>query len=88
MWTPEEAIESCNQIGYPVMLKASWGGGGKGIRKVHSDDEVRQVFKQIQGEVRLYSPHSPSRPWLQLTPKQCRWTYAAWHVASAAVGSV
>lgn len=34
------------------MLKASWGGGGKGIRKVHSDDEVRQVFKQIQGEVR------------------------------------
>ena len=34
------------------MLKASWGGGGKGIRKVHNNDEVRQVFKQIQGEVR------------------------------------
>jgi hypothetical protein len=29
-----EAIECCNRIGYPVMLKASWGGGGKGIRKV------------------------------------------------------
>jgi acetyl-CoA carboxylase/biotin carboxylase 1 len=52
VWTPEEAIKSCQQIGYPVMLKASWGGGGKGIRKVHSDEEVRQVFKQIQGEVR------------------------------------
>lgn len=51
VWTPEEAIKSCQKIGYPVMLKASWGGGGKGIRKVHSDDEVRQVFKQIQGEV-------------------------------------
>ena len=49
------AIESCQRIGYPVMLKASWGGGGKGIRKVHSDDEVRQVFKQVQGEV----PGSP-----------------------------
>ncbi len=51
----EDAIESCNRIGYPIMLKASWGGGGKGIRKVHSDDEVRAVFKQIQGEV----PGSP-----------------------------
>jgi hypothetical protein len=48
----DEAIESCQRIGYPIMLKASWGGGGKGIRKVHNDDEVRQVFKQIQGEVR------------------------------------
>jgi hypothetical protein len=47
----DEAIESCQRIGYPIMLKASWGGGGKGIRKVHNDDEVRQVFKQIQGEV-------------------------------------
>lgn len=34
------------------MLKASWGGGGKGIRKVQSDEDVRAVFKQIQGEVR------------------------------------
>ncbi|KIY93907.1 biotin carboxylase [Monoraphidium neglectum] len=51
----EEAIESCNRIGYPIMLKASWGGGGKGIRKVQGDEDVRAVFKQIQGEV----PGSP-----------------------------
>jgi Carbamoyl-phosphate synthase L chain, ATP binding domain len=30
----EEALERCARIGYPIMLKASWGGGGKGIRKV------------------------------------------------------
>ncbi|EFN59405.1 hypothetical protein CHLNCDRAFT_56737 [Chlorella variabilis] len=50
-----EALECCNRIGYPVMLKASWGGGGKGIRKVMSDDDVRRLFKQVQGEV----PGSP-----------------------------
>ena len=30
----EEAVHTCQKIGYPIMLKASWGGGGKGIRKV------------------------------------------------------
>lgn len=30
----EEALASCKKIGFPIMLKASWGGGGKGIRKV------------------------------------------------------
>ena len=51
----DDALECCRRIGYPVMLKASWGGGGKGIRKVHQDEEVRAVFRQIQGEV----PGSP-----------------------------
>ncbi|KZV28923.1 hypothetical protein F511_13718 [Dorcoceras hygrometricum] len=31
--TEEEAIASCRNVGYPAMIKASWGGGGKGIRK-------------------------------------------------------
>ncbi|OIT39824.1 PREDICTED: acetyl-CoA carboxylase 1-like [Nicotiana attenuata] len=55
VYTTEEAIASCQDVGYPAMIKASWGGGGKGIRKVHNDDEVRALFKQVQGEV----PGSP-----------------------------
>uniref|UniRef100_A0A0D6R0K3 Uncharacterized protein n=1 Tax=Araucaria cunninghamii TaxID=56994 RepID=A0A0D6R0K3_ARACU len=55
VYTTEEAITSCHAVGYPAMIKASWGGGGKGIRKVHNDDEVRALFKQVQGEV----PGSP-----------------------------
>ncbi|KAL2894342.1 Acetyl-CoA carboxylase 1 [Bienertia sinuspersici] len=55
VFTTEEAIASCQVVGYPAMIKASWGGGGKGIRKVHNDDEVRALFKQVQGEV----PGSP-----------------------------
>eukprot|EP00955_Chlamydomonas_euryale_P090633 364557-Chlamydomonas_euryale.AAC.45 len=62
----DEAVESCRKIGYPVMLKASWGGGGKGIRKVHSDDEVVAVFKQVQGEV----PGSPIFA-MKLAPIRC-----------------
>ncbi|VYS48102.1 unnamed protein product [Arabidopsis thaliana] len=56
VYTTEEAIASCQVVGYPAMIKASWGGGGKGIRKVHNDDEVRALFKQVQGEV----PGSPT----------------------------
>lgn len=55
VYTTDEAIASCQVVGYPAMIKASWGGGGKGIRKVHNDDEVRALFKQVQGEV----PGSP-----------------------------
>ncbi|MFS7937166.1 putative ligase [Helianthus anomalus] len=55
VYTTEEAVASCQVIGYPAMIKASWGGGGKGIRKVHNDEEVKALFKQVQGEV----PGSP-----------------------------
>ncbi|XP_067945833.1 acetyl-CoA carboxylase-like [Watersipora subatra] len=53
--TVEEAINSAASIGYPVMIKASEGGGGKGIRKVSKPDDVRAAFRQVQLEV----PGSP-----------------------------
>ena len=43
----DQALECCNEIGYPVMLKASWGGGGKGIRKCMNEDDVRNSLKQV-----------------------------------------
>lgn len=51
----EDAIVACNRIGYPVMIKASEGGGGKGIRKVVSEDGVAAGFTAVQGEI----PGSP-----------------------------
>ncbi|MCJ2169629.1 acetyl-CoA carboxylase biotin carboxylase subunit [Enterococcus durans] len=48
--TVEEALEIADKIGYPVMLKAAAGGGGKGIRKVLSKEELPQHFSSAQQE--------------------------------------
>ena len=37
----DEAVKIANQVGYPVMIKASAGGGGKGMRIAYSDAEAR-----------------------------------------------
>lgn len=46
----EEARQICNEIGYPVMLKASMGGGGKGMRLIHSEDEVVEAYNTARSE--------------------------------------
>eukprot|EP00820_Chromera_velia_P026301 Cvel_10268.t1-p1 / transcript=Cvel_10268.t1 / gene=Cvel_10268 / organism=Chromera_velia_CCMP2878 / gene_product=Acetyl-CoA carboxylase, putative / transcript_product=Acetyl-CoA carboxylase, putative / location=Cvel_scaffold616:49-10561(-) / protein_length=847 / sequence_SO=supercontig / SO=protein_coding / is_pseudo=false len=48
----EEARKVCDRIGYPSMLKASEGGGGKGIRKVFKPEEVVDCFRQVVNEVK------------------------------------
>jgi acetyl-CoA carboxylase biotin carboxylase subunit len=47
-----EALEIADKIGYPVMLKAAAGGGGKGIRKVLSKEELPQHFSSAQQEAK------------------------------------
>lgn len=46
----EEAVALCNQIGYPVMLKASAGGGGKGMRLIHNAEEVEEAYLNAKSE--------------------------------------
>ena len=43
----EEAVKVARDIGYPVMLKASAGGGGKGMRVAYNDDECVKGFQVI-----------------------------------------
>ena len=45
-----EAIRFGNQIGYPIMLKASSGGGGRGIRKVVNEEELKSQLPQARAE--------------------------------------
>ncbi len=47
----DEAVASANKIGYPVMVKASEGGGGKGIRMCNNEEELRTGYIQVQNEV-------------------------------------
>ena len=46
----DEAVKISNEIGYPVMLKASAGGGGKGMRIAWDDEEAREGFQSSKNE--------------------------------------
>ena len=46
----EEGIASAEKIGFPILLKASAGGGGKGMRKVSSKDEFSSAFESTKRE--------------------------------------
>jgi propionyl-CoA carboxylase alpha chain len=48
----DHAIKIADEIGYPVMLKASAGGGGKGMRIAHSRDEVAEGFTRAKSEAK------------------------------------
>ncbi|AIR10185.1 acetyl-CoA carboxylase biotin carboxylase subunit [Ligilactobacillus salivarius] len=51
--TVEEAKEVANKVGYPVLLKAAAGGGGKGIRKVNDDNELTSLFEEAKREAQV-----------------------------------
>ncbi|MGP6085827.1 acetyl-CoA carboxylase biotin carboxylase subunit [Antarctobacter jejuensis] len=46
----DEAVKISNEIGYPVMIKASAGGGGKGMRIAWNDEETREGFQSSKNE--------------------------------------
>jgi propionyl-CoA carboxylase alpha chain len=48
--TPEEAVKIAQLIGYPVMIKASAGGGGKGIRVADGDADMAEGFAAVKAE--------------------------------------
>ncbi|MCB5290987.1 acetyl/propionyl/methylcrotonyl-CoA carboxylase subunit alpha [Arthrobacter sp. SO3] len=45
-----DALEAARGIGYPLMVKASAGGGGRGIRFVHNEDELLETIEMARGE--------------------------------------
>ncbi|KAK5946859.1 acetyl-coenzyme-A carboxylase [Knufia obscura] len=53
--SPEEGLEAARKIGFPVMVKASEGGGGKGIRKVDNESDFVSLYNAAASEI----PGSP-----------------------------
>ena len=49
----EEAKKICSKIGYPIMIKAAAGGGGKGIRIVENEDELENAYNIVKQEAKV-----------------------------------
>jgi len=49
---PKDAVRIAKKVGFPVMIKAAAGGGGKGMRVVHNADEMAQAFSSTRNEAR------------------------------------
>ncbi|AZP05478.1 acetyl-CoA carboxylase biotin carboxylase subunit [Jeotgalibaca ciconiae] len=52
MHTTEEVAKKADELGYPVILKAAAGGGGKGMRKVMAEGELEALFSQAKAEAK------------------------------------
>lgn len=48
----EHAVETARQIGFPVLIKATAGGGGKGMRVAENEQSLRTAFQQAQNEAK------------------------------------
>ena len=46
----EEAVKVAKKIGFPVMLKASMGGGGKGMRLIEREEDVAEMYNAARSE--------------------------------------
>ena len=52
--TTDEAIAAAKKIGFPVMLKAASGGGGKGMRLVHEEGEMKNAWERARSEAKKF----------------------------------
>ena len=52
IWDEDEALKMAAKIGYPVIVKASAGGGGRGMKVAHNDETLRQAIPMARAEAK------------------------------------
>lgn len=67
---PQAAEQEAERIGYPVLLKAAAGGGGKGIRRIERRSEVASAFTEAQNEARV--SFGDDRMYLEKIMENCK----------------
>lgn len=50
--TIEKALSEANRIGYPLMIKAAFGGGGRGMRIAHNEEQLKRNFSEARSEAK------------------------------------
>lgn len=50
----DHCVEVANEVGYPVLVKAAAGGGGKGMRTCYNDEEVREAYPLAKSEAKKF----------------------------------
>ncbi len=66
----EEVLETAQAIGYPLMLKAAAGGGGKGLRLVRTAREIQSAYRAVRSEAQ--SSFGDSRLYVEKYLERCR----------------
>ena len=70
VYTVEQALEAVKEIGFPVMIKASAGGGGKGMRVAGNEQEFAKLFETAQQEsVHSFSDNTMYLEWFVENPR-------------------
>ena len=79
--TPEDAAALAEEMGYPVMIKATAGGGGRGMRLVPGPDQLHTLFKAAQGEAETAFGNPGSME--KFIDRPGTWKCRCWPIATA-----
>ena len=81
--TPEEGAGTGRKIGYPVILKASAGGGGRGMRVVNSPDELPSLFAAGAERGRQRLQFAPTSTWKSTSARPATSNFRSWPTSTA-----
>ena len=84
---PAEALKWGKKIGFPLIIKAAFGGGGRGMRVVNKEEDLKPMLEEAQGEAEghlVIQPFSSSVRWKSQTSRGSGIGRPAWQCCASA----